>query len=202
MLASIDESGDPGFKLERGSTPLFAAAMVIFHDNEAARTTEAVIRETAEHLGISKEFKFNKSNERVRDGFFRAVSTCPFIVRAIIVRKELIYSPHLMTNKEDFYRFFIRQMMTHDGGILEEARVVIDGSGDREFKKMLKTKLRRQLRHRLKEVRFGNSQNDRLLQLADMCVGAVARSYRTDRTDARRWRAILAPRLHNVWDFR
>ena len=188
MLVFVDESGDPGFILERGSTPIFAAAMVIFRQDEAARSTENVIRETAESLGISREFKFNKSSERVRDSFFQAVSTCPFIVRVIVVRKDLIYSPHLMTDKEDFYRFFVRQMMANDGGILEDARVVIDGSGDREFKKLLKTRLRRQLQQRLKEVRFGNSRNDRLLQLADMCVA--------------QWPAPIEPtaRIHGAGD--
>jgi hypothetical protein len=202
MLVFVDESGDPGFRVGHGSTPIFAAAMVIFRHDEAAHATEEVIHQIATTLGISREFKFNKSSERVRDGFFASVSNCPFIARVIVIRKELIYSPHLMTDKEDFYRFFIRQMMAHDGGILEEARVVIDRSGDREFKKMLKTRLRQQLGQRLKEVRFGNSQNDRLLQLADMCVGAVARSYRTDRKDSGRWRDMIRPRLHNVWDFR
>ena len=31
MLVLIDESGDPGFKLTKGSTQHFVAAMVIFH---------------------------------------------------------------------------------------------------------------------------------------------------------------------------
>jgi hypothetical protein len=30
MLVFIDESGDPGFKLDGGSSPVFVAAMVIF----------------------------------------------------------------------------------------------------------------------------------------------------------------------------
>ena len=30
MLVFIDESGDPGFSLERGASPIFVAAMVIF----------------------------------------------------------------------------------------------------------------------------------------------------------------------------
>jgi hypothetical protein len=30
MLVFIDESGDPGFKLDRGATPVFVGTMVIF----------------------------------------------------------------------------------------------------------------------------------------------------------------------------
>jgi hypothetical protein len=36
MLVFIDESGDSGFKLLRGSTPIFAAAMAIFGGEEEA----------------------------------------------------------------------------------------------------------------------------------------------------------------------
>jgi hypothetical protein len=34
VLVFIDESGDPGFKLERGSSPVFVVAMVIFQTSE------------------------------------------------------------------------------------------------------------------------------------------------------------------------
>ena len=79
---------------------------------------------------------------------------------------------------------------------------MIDGSGDRAFRLMLQTSLRRQVGDRLKTIRFSNSRTDPLVQLADMCAGAIARSYRLDRKDARRWRRMLAPRLDDVWDFR
>ena len=201
MLVFIDESGDPGFALQRGATPIFAAAMVLFLNGEDAQTTETVIRHTQQRLKVWPEFKFTKSRNEVRDGFFSAVRDCPFTVRAIVVRKENIHSPWLKTNKEDFYRYFIRQMMTYDDGTLQRAKVIIDGSGDRPFQKMLKTSLRRQLGERIEEIRFGNSRNDPLVQLADMSVGAIARSYRRDRKDATRWRRMLAPRINDVWDF-
>jgi hypothetical protein len=202
MLVFVDESGDPGFQVDRGSTPIFVAAMVIFVVRDHAMATEDVIRTTAERLRLKSEFKFNKSHERIRDDFFRSVRQCPFTVRAIVVQKKLIYSPHLRTDKEDFYRFFVRQMLTHDAGVLDGARVVIDGSGDRAFRQMLERSLRRQAGSRLKEVRFGRSDKDPLLQLADMCAGAIARSYRPDRQDCWRWRTMLRRQIDDVWDFR
>lgn len=203
MLVFIDESGDPGFKVKKGSTPVFVAAMVIFADGEAAAQTEQVIRDAQARLRVRSEFKFNKASDPVRDGFFAAVCRCPFLVRAIVVRKESIYSPHLRADKEDFYRFFVRQMMTFDGGELVDARVVIDGSGDREFRRELGSARRRQVGRKLRDVRFSDSRSDRLVQLADMCAGAIARSYRSDRGgDPKRWRLALEPRIGNVWDFR
>ena len=45
MLVFIDESGDPGFKVEKGSTPIFGAAMVLFDNAQNAQATELVIRQ-------------------------------------------------------------------------------------------------------------------------------------------------------------
>ncbi len=202
VLVFIDESGDPGFKIAKGSTPIFAAAMVIFENGTDARATEETIKAVRAQQKVKREFHFVNCRPAVRDAFFVAVRNCPFHVRAVVVQKKLIYSPHLRSDKEDFYRFFVRKMIDNDGGAVQEARIVIDGSGDRPFRNMLKTSLRRHIGDRLKDVKFGRSESDHLIQLADMCVGAIARSYRLERKDADRWREMLRPRIDDIWDFR
>lgn len=202
MLVFIDESGDPGFRTDKGASPVFVVAMVIFMDGAAAGATDQVIRRAMERLKAAPEFKFNKTNDRIKDGFFEAVCDCSFAIRALVVKKDVIRSARLRANKEDFYRYFVRMMMTYDDDWLVDADVVIDGSGAREFKKELKSYLRRQLGDRLKDVRLSDSRGDPLVQLADMCVGAIARSYRTDRQDAWRWRTMIGRRVSNVWEFR
>ena len=43
MLVFIDDSGDPGFKIEKGSSTHFVIAMVCFDDTlEAEKTTVAI----------------------------------------------------------------------------------------------------------------------------------------------------------------
>jgi Protein of unknown function (DUF3800) len=201
MLVFIDESGDPGFKLHKGSSPIFVAAMVIFENSEDAKATESIIRLAMQRMSVSPEFKFNKSKDQIRDDFFHSVRNCPFTVRAIVVRKDLIRSTNLKTKKETFYQYFVRSMMENDNGILDGAKVIIDGSGDREFKQKLKSNMKRNLGGRLSEIRFSNSESDVLVQLADMCAGAIARSYRPDRPNRWRWRKMLASRINDVWDF-
>lgn len=204
MLVFIDESGDPGFKLDRGASPIFVAAMVIFEAADDARQTQRTI-ETSEvrRLHKPKEFKFNRCSHDIRDRFFAAISDCPFRVRAIVVEKEVIYSPRLISDKERFYEYFVKQMMKHDNGVLADAKVTIDGSGDREFRRNLGSALRSRLKQgTIKEVRFKDSCSDSLLQLADMCVGAIARSYRPGRDKHNRWRQMLAKRIQDVWEFK
>jgi len=61
MLVFIDESGDPGFKVSKSSSPLFAVAMVIFVDGNAAHQTNRVIVTAKERPRVKPEFKFTKA---------------------------------------------------------------------------------------------------------------------------------------------
>jgi hypothetical protein len=202
MLIFIDESGDPGFKLDKGATPIFVAAMVMFSTGEDAAATEKVILESEARRLHKPEFKFSKCSNDIRDMFFGGVCGCPFRVRAIVVRKELIRSPKLMTDKESFYEFFVRSMLKFDNGTVQNAKVRIDGSGDKEFRQRLDAALRQRLRDgAIADLRFKKSHGDVLIQLADMCAGAIARSYR-DRKHNDRWRKMLRPRINDIWDFR
>ena len=202
VLVFIDESGDPGFKIQRGSTPVFTAALVAVQDMEQARLSQKAIAATATRLRIQPEFKFSKCRPEVRDAFFAAVLPYDFCVRAIVVKKEKIYSPHLRSNKESFYAFFMKSMLKFDDGLMQKARIIIDGSGDREFKREINAYFRAHLGERVREIKFSDSRSDPLVQMADMCVGAIARSYRDDRSDPGRWRNMLQPKIENVWDFK
>jgi hypothetical protein len=185
MLVFIDESGDPGFKLDRGASPIFVAAMAIFQTPEAASGAQTKIA------------------YEIRDLFFEAIAPCDFSVRAIVVRKEVIFSPRGIADKERFYEYFVKQMLKNDNGALQDAKVTIDGSGDRAFRRDLNAALRLRLRQGvIKKVQFKDSMSDPLLQLADMCVGAIARSYRTDRDQPDRWRQMLRRHIADVWEFK
>jgi hypothetical protein len=201
MLVFIDESGDPGFRLDRGASPIFVAAMVVFGSPDEAAETQMRIEESEARRCHRLEFKFNKCSNNVRDKFFQVARQCPFKIRSIVVQKQFIYSPRLKADKERFYQYFVNMMMKNDNGLLRNARVTIDGSGDREFRRNLNAALGRHRGGAVKDVRFKDSRNDVLVQLADMCAGAIARSYRSDRADGRRWRDMLQPRIDDVWDF-
>ena len=203
MHIFIDESGDSGFKTAAGSSAVFVAALVAFNNGDLARAADDAIEAYAARANVRGEFKFNKTRPEIKDGFFAAVAHCDFCVRAIVVEKDLIYSERLRTKKESFYSFFLKSMLKFDNGLLQDARVKIDGSGDRAFKQELEVYLKRHCQERaIREIKFVNSKSDRLIQLADMCVGAIARSYRTDRMDADRWRKMIAPKIDNIWQFR
>lgn len=72
MLVFVDESGDSGFKLGQGSSPVFVIFLVIFDDSLEAEKTSLTIKELRRKLGVrdSFEFKFNKSSKRFKNAFF------------------------------------------------------------------------------------------------------------------------------------
>lgn len=164
MLIFIDESGDPGFRIDQGASPIFVAAMVMFATAADAAMTEAAINASEARRLHKPEFKFSKCSNEIRDKFFEAVCDCPFRVRAVVVRKAAIRSPRLMTDKESFYEFFVKSMMKYDNGTIRNAKVRIDGSGDKEFRQRLNAALRQRLRTgAIKDVRFKNSKSDVLV---------------------------------------
>ncbi|PKM14947.1 MAG: DUF3800 domain-containing protein [Gammaproteobacteria bacterium HGW-Gammaproteobacteria-2] len=195
-MVLIDESGDAGFKLVRGSSSHFVVAMVVFDDFGEAERTSTAIADLRTALRIRTEFKFSKSHDDIKDAFFDCVCRHRFSVRALVVDKSVIYSDSLRERKDLFYNYFV----------LQGARIKIDGSGDRHFKNELNSYLRQQLHAgQVKSIRFAESHRDNLIQLADMVAGAILRSYRDKvRKDAKRWRQVLARngKLGDVWDFR
>ena len=206
MLVLIDESGDPGFKVSKGSSPTFVVAMVIFDNFKQAEGASAAIEKAKETLRVKPEFKFNKCHHSVKDGFFQAVLPFNFTVRALVVIKDKVYSPNLRSNTDGFYNFFVQSLMKHDNDSLQGARIKIDGSGDRKFRKELSTYLRGQLGEgKIQNLKFADSRRDNLIQLADMTVGAVARSYNPAKRDhADRWLDMLkeAKKIGDIWEFK
>jgi len=205
MLIFIDESGCPGFKLGKGSTPFFVVSMIRFLTTQDAEDTAKVIKEIKDKIQLRGEFKFNKTSDKNKQIVFEAISCCSFEIMAIVVDKHNIYSPKLRSDNETFYNFFLKSLLAYDKGFLDEASIKVDGSGDREFKTQLLNYIRRELKPgKIKSLKFVDSQQNVLIQLADMVSGALYKSYRTDctKTNRNQWRLLLRKQTKNVWDFK
>jgi hypothetical protein len=87
MLVFIDDSGDPGFKLEKGSSHIFTISCVIFTNELEAEKTAVAIKELRRDLKFPDEveFKFNKSRRRIREKFLYKVNPFKFKVRSLVI---------------------------------------------------------------------------------------------------------------------
>ncbi len=203
MLIFLDESGDPGFKFEQGSSSHFVIALVVFDNPLDAEETALTIKRLRQRLKLHEtfEFKFNKMSNFHRFQFLEAVHNAPFRVRAMVVDKKVLRSEHLIGDKERFYNYFVSEVMKHNYGTLREASLKVDGSGDREFKQAFKTYLRGKLSDRtLTKCKFVDSKKDSLIQLADMVAGSLYRKYNPQKADDAFWERIRH-KIEDCWEF-
>jgi hypothetical protein len=199
MLVYIDDSGDPGFKIGQGSSAHFVLAMVRFEGEAEAEDARARLLRLREALGFSAraEFKFNKSSRAVRERFLRALAPAAFTVRSLVLDKTRPHDPRFRQGKAAFYDQAVREAMQHYREALTGARVRLDGSAEREYRRRLQRDLRRIGGAR--EVRLVRSQAEPLIQLADMIAGATRLAHLGGRTDAAAYRALIAERIVEEW---
>jgi hypothetical protein len=143
MLVFLDDSGDPGFKVDKGSTPCFVIALVISDDDLEAEECAGAIKKLRRDLGLSDnyEFHFNGCNRKIRLAFLEAVARFKFRIRAIVMDKAKIYSGELRGSKDSFFRYAIKMVLQYSFGKIRNARLRIDGHGDREFRREMRSYL-------------------------------------------------------------
>ncbi len=207
MIVFIDESGDSGFSVDKGSSRIFAIVCVVFTDELEAEKTAVAIKELKRHLGFSDrtEFKFNGSKKQVRIDFLRTINKFDFSVRAVVVDKDKIRSPLLKEDKSSFYSYFIKLILSHTKGTIVNAKVRIDGSGDRIFRRNFLTYLRKQLNSSEKKVmqnvKLVDSKTNVLIQMADMIAGTIRRHKEGEKEDAKEYYKNIEKKISDCWDF-
>lgn len=197
QLVFIDESGDPGFK--QNSSSSFAFALIIFEQQDWANETELTMQEIAVEAKHLAEFKYSKTCKKVKDIFFNGIKNCNFRAKVLYVDKAKIQSFELKSNSNKFYNYFLKQVLTH--AKLESASIKLDGKKD-AVKQELISYIRTQAKDVVKKIKYEDSKNNRLIQLADMIVGLVSHAYSNTATDEQKhWLKLLSHKL-DIWSFK
>lgn len=208
MLVFIDDSGDAGFKFEKGSSRFFVISLIIFDDELEAEKAAVAIKDLKRSLRFPDdvEFKFFKSRKIVRIKFLEAIKPFQFRVRNLVIDKTLIHSEELRGNKNSFYSYAIKMVLKHSDNSIIDAKIKIDGSGDRTFRKRFLGYLTRQLNTQQKRIvkncKLVNSKNNVLIQMADMIAGGVRRSFDESRKDAATYKNIIKKHIDDEWHFK
>ncbi len=208
MLIFIDDSGDPGFKLEKGSTSHFIIAMTIFDDELEAEKTAVAIKELKRKIGFreNEEFRFFKTCPDFRIKFLETISRFNFRIRCLVVDKSIIHSNELKNNKNSFYAYFIKEVLKNSNDTILNAKIRMDGSGNRIFRRNFFAYLRRELNSSEKKImrncRMVNSKNDVLVQMADMVAGSINRAQSKNKLDHKKYINIIKNNFEDIWRFK
>jgi hypothetical protein len=183
MLVLIDESGDCGLKFEKGSSEFFTCTAVVFLDELSASACNRNIDSLCVALKwpVGSEFHFARCSDRVRKAFLQTVVSDNFLYASIVVNKKRLYGDRFK-NPGEFYDFSVGIACEQIRPLLDDSKIIIDRSGDREFGRRLGKSLKSKMTdsdgtRRIKKVVMERSHSNNLIQLADMVCGAVNRSF-------------------------
>ncbi len=200
MLVFVDESGDSGLKIETGSSRFFTIGLVVFEDPNEGVACDQRIELLKHELGwnSSSEFHFRRNSDRVRETFLRAVAPYNFFYYGFVINKDpkRLYGDGFK-DKSAFYKFACGLLFENARDRLVGATVVIDQSGNTEFRKQLATYLRRRMndaQYRIGKVKMQRSESNNLLQLADYVASIVNRSVTNQEMESNAFRRLIAHR--------
>lgn len=200
MLVFIDESGDPGLKIDKGSSRYFTVSLVIFEENEEALACDQKIELLKRELGWSpdSEFHFKNNSDKAREAFLRAVLPYNFFYYGIVINKDLdkLWGDGFK-DKKSFYKYTCSLVFENAKEKLDNATIVIDKSGDLDFRRQLEKYLKSKMnsaKKAIKKVKMERSKSNNLLQLADYVAGAINRSVSDKRKNHDKYRKIIARR--------
>lgn len=201
MLVFIDESGDSGLKIDQGSSRYFTVALVIFDDREEAVACDQRIELLKKELGwtLNNEFHFKRNSDKIRRAFLQAVAPYNFFYHGVVINKD----PQKLwgdgfKDKSSFYKYTCGLVFQNAKELLEDSIVVVDESGNQEFRhqlaKYLRDKINEQDRRVIKKVKMQRSEGNNLIQLADYVAGVINRSVQQKRKNHQDYRKIISHR--------
>jgi Protein of unknown function (DUF3800) len=186
MLAFIDESGDPGLKIRRGSSRYFTMCMVYFKDEVEAVNCSNFIEQLKTDMGIKnrkREFKFTSLKKEQRLHFLKEMLPFSFLYIGLIIDKEKFLKQDLVATEKTFYKYAASLLFELAKPVLYKALVEIDGEKSRSFKNELSKIFRSKDKKLVRKLKLQESHKSNLLQLADMIVGSLSKTL-TDESDS------------------
>jgi len=173
----IDESGDCGFKFDKGSSR-FLVITAIYLINADANKINKLTDQLKSKLKLSKdyEFKFSRCPDKNKKEFFKIISKLPIQYKAIFVNKRQLRMPVLKSQPQQLYCELVRRLLYDNNPSLEKSILVIDEASakihHKEFNRVLKKYLSRNLISKIRQKRL---KNEVMIQIADMIAGSIFR---------------------------
>src|SRR4051812_45621154 len=90
MLVFIDESGDSGLKMHKGSSEFFTIVLVIFEEKDEAKACDQRIELLKRELGwaADSEFHFKNNSSKIREAFLKSIAKYNFFYYGFVLNKN------------------------------------------------------------------------------------------------------------------
>jgi hypothetical protein len=136
--------------------------------------------------------------------FLTAVAKFKFSCLATVVDKR-VFLP-VSAIKETFYQEIVTAAFARLEPYIHAAYVQIHRSGGKDFGRRLCKHIGARApsndeRRIVKQVKLAKAEGNNLIQLADMVVGSIVRSYRDDRDDRDVYRNLIRKRIIEVIEY-
>lgn len=203
MLVFIDESGDTGLKIAQGSSQFFCVALVFFEDHDEAVACDQRIQLLKKELSWKEqsEFHFGRNSDKVRKLFLKTVAPYNFFYYGIVFNKNPgKLSNEVFKDRRSFYKYACGLVFENARSKLSEAIVVVDKSGNMEFRSELAKYLRAKTNKDkvlIKKFKMEKSSSNNLLQLADYIAGVINREIQ-DKKSAEGYNKLITRRKIEV----
>lgn len=181
MLILIDESGDPSFGVK--SSEYFSVSAVVFEYASDAEGIAKKIKKFKASIGHNRELKYSKVKEAFSNKFFELVEVdkLKFRVLFFAIKKSDIKDVELKKEPKRLYFFVFKSLVAGLYGMSASSvlSVKIDRLNDKRFRKTVEMIVKGSFG--ATKVSFVNSQNDVLIQMADMYAGKVNRLLKSEK---------------------
>lgn len=196
QLVFIDDSGDPGFK--PASSSHFVMAAALFMDPEVAFAIMQEMDEYRQSLGwrYNHEFRFKKNPKNIIVELLRKLNKYDFQIYATYVDKSAFQYTSPFIDKEKLYNWTIKELLSIIP--LTDAKIEIDGRSSEQNMHHTATYLRREINNDKSKkliIKFEDSVNDNLIQLADIIAGSIHRYLNADKTDYTTYMHIIEQKI-------
>lgn len=183
MKIAIDESGDTGRKIWKGSSRWFVVAAVVVPDSidGCGLTCSAVSDYQRQYMG-GRELHFAHNTHEEHEAFFEYMKDKEYVFAAVAMDKvKLLHRrPYIFKRKATILQACLDELFTELKPWLDNPIVLLDTNGPGMLNRMLTRHLLRYFGarhkgdiHSLKQVRYVDSRDEPLVQLADYVAGAT-----------------------------
>lgn len=187
QLVFIDDSGDAGIKTHSSSHLVMAA--VVFNDDLVAEETALAMRKFRRQLGWTDdhEYKFHKTKKDYIKQVLRLVVQYDFTIYVVVINKVCFKSM-----PKSLYNDTISELLRLIP--LKNASIKVDGGSGIDYTKRAVSYIRKSANPKsgqIIEIKFADSKENVLLQLADLVASSIYRSTQSGKSGSQDNIAIL-----------